>query len=76
MKPGNMFWTYIAVAVLTGINLLALPIMLGPLLWGERFFNHVYLDKSSGYYRDKHLLVNWLSVLAVISPVQTTWLDA
>lgn len=29
-----------------------------------------------GDYRDKHLLVNWLSVLAVISPAQTAWTDA
>ncbi len=34
MKPGNMFWPYVAVVVLTGVNLLSLPIMLGPLLWG------------------------------------------
>lgn len=27
-------------------------------------------------YRDKHLLVNWLSVLAVISPAHKVWLDA
>ncbi len=27
-------------------------------------------------YRDRHLLLNWLSVLVVISPAHNAWLDA
>lgn len=37
MKNGNMFWLYVMVAVLTGINLLTLPLMLVPLVWGMTF---------------------------------------
>lgn len=61
MMPGNMFWPYTAVAVLTGVNLLTLPIMLGPLLWGGVFsimfiwINHLGIKFKS-----------WLGILWII----------
>lgn len=32
-----MFWLYVMLAVLMGINLLTLPLMLVPLMWGMAF---------------------------------------